>query len=121
MVVHDLIRLRMASWELAHEVMLVMFKRVEDSDGRLHLGNIYDEVYLTSIMDEARQSVAAFFRSGGGNLRERDVTPSPAGGAKSWNGKFTASSTRPCPHFNMESAAGSRKSSAHPAGALILF
>ena len=113
MTVYDLMRLRGENWMVAHEVMLIMFKR--ESGGRLTLGTIYDEVYLTSIMDEAKLAVATFFRSGGGNLRD---DTSQSGSKVAFNGKFTASG-RPCPHFNTESPKGSGQSAKHPADSLL--
>ena len=102
---------------VAHEVLLVMFKRVEDSAGRLTLGTIYEEVYLQSILDEARLSAAAFFRTGGGTPRGDRLTTD--GKTTKWNGKFTSSSAKPCPHFNYEQPMGSGKSATHPADALL--
>ena len=49
-VVYDTIRLRNESWKFAHELMLIMFRRVEDSGGTLTLGNVYDESHLNSLM-----------------------------------------------------------------------
>ena len=39
-------------WQLAHELLMVMFRRIEDSGGRLTLGNVYDESYLNTVMDD---------------------------------------------------------------------
>eukprot|EP00966_Prymnesium_polylepis_P150829 3483986-Prymnesium_polylepis.1 len=38
--VYDTIRLRGRTWQLAHELMLIMFRRVEDSGGRVSLANL---------------------------------------------------------------------------------
>eukprot|EP00966_Prymnesium_polylepis_P096170 2228590-Prymnesium_polylepis.1 len=51
--VYDNIRLRGRTWQLAHEVMLIMFRRVEDSGGRLSLAKICDECHLGTLLEEA--------------------------------------------------------------------
>ena len=43
-----------------------MFRHIEDSGGRLNLGNAYEETYLNTVMDEARTNLV-FFRPPGGN------------------------------------------------------
>jgi hypothetical protein len=107
--VFDLIRLRGETWQVAHEVMLVMFKRVEDSAGSLTLSTVYDELYLNSVIEEAKQNAAAFFRIRGGD-------PQPGGGK--FNGKFT-SSGKPCPHFNREDPQRQGSSAPHPSDSLF--
>lgn len=42
--IFDAINLRGEDWELAHETLLIMFRRAEDSDGRPTWANIYDEI-----------------------------------------------------------------------------
>ena len=106
--VYDLIRLRGETWQVAHEVMLVMFKRVEDSAGSLTLSTVYDELYLNSVIEEAKQNAAAFFRIRGGD-------PQPMG---KYNGKFT-STGKPCPHFNREDPQRPGFSAPHPPDSLL--
>ena len=52
--VYDTIRMRGRPWQLAHELMLIMFRRVEDSGGRLTLKNIVEESQATSTLHAAR-------------------------------------------------------------------
>lgn len=93
-VVFDTIRRRGFSWKVAHELMLVMFRLVEDSGGRLTLGTVYQEVYLNSAIEEAKLNEQAFFRTPGGspgNVNDKkDVK---------FNGKFTSTGF-PCKYFN---------------------
>ena len=117
-VVYDLIRLRRKSWQLAHEVVLVMFKKVEDSGGTLTIGKVQNEVYLNSVLDEAEQNVAAFFRPRGENPQLDGTPGAGAKQSKTWNGKFT-SSGRPCPYFNLEDPRKPGHSRPHPADALL--
>ena len=113
--VYDGIRVRGESWELAHEMMLIMFRRVEDSGGSVTLGSVFDDVYLNSITEEAKSRVLLFFRSGAGTARD---DPPPGGGKVQWNGKFSADSARPCPHFNREDPRKPGKSASHPPDSL---
>ena len=83
-VVYDSIRLRGATWTLAHELMVILFRRIEDSGGKVSLSKAYEEMHLNSIMDEARLQEAVFFRSPGGNPGQ--VTGKDA---KNFNGKFS--------------------------------
>ena len=49
--IYDTIRMRGESWEFAHELMLIMFRRVEDSGGNpLTLANVYNELYLNTVV-----------------------------------------------------------------------
>jgi hypothetical protein len=86
-VVFDTVR-RGESWKVAHELMLILFRRIEDSGGRLTLGNAFEEIYLNTAMVEAAQNAAVFFRAPGGS--PGNVT-NPKVGGKPYNGKFTAS------------------------------
>ena len=97
--VYDTIRLHGRSWKLAHELMLILFRAVEDSGGRLTLGTCYDEKYLNTTMMEAQVNEGMFFRPRGGTTA--------GGGAKDddkesdvvYNGKF-ASAGKVCKVFN---------------------
>ena len=101
-VVFDTIR-RERTWQFAHELLVLMFRRVEDSAGDLNLGTVYNESYLNTLMEEAGRNVAAyfpkldFFRTHGG------IPESEQPNGKNtvvWNNKFTSSSQRPCAAFN---------------------
>ena len=70
----------------------------------------FDDIYLNSIMEEAKTRVLMFFRPGAGDAR-RDG-PLGITGAK-YNGKFTADG-RVCPHFNLEDPKQKGKSVSHP-------
>ena len=94
--IYDTIRMRGESWEFAHELMLVMFRRVEDSGGNLTLANVYNELYLNTVVDEARKNVEAFFRPRAGNAHEKGEK----GDKLKYNGKYTVNSTRFCMAFN---------------------
>ena len=102
--VYDTIRLRHEAWSFSQELLLIMFRRVEDSGGKITLSTVYEETYLNTVMDEARVNHSMFFRPLGGNPK-----PAPLDGASSggnpriiWNNKFSSSSPRACPHFNLK-------------------
>ena len=90
--VYDTIRLRGRTWQLAHELMLIMFRRVEDSGGRVSLAKICDECHLGTLLEEAEVNRATYFRQGEGTSQDAPT--------KKWNGKFTAASPRLCPAYN---------------------
>jgi hypothetical protein len=101
--VYDTIRLHNRTWKLAHELMLILFRAVEDSGGKLTLGTCYDEKYLNTTMMEAQVNEAMFFRTRGGK---------PAGGGAkdddkrstesdvTYNGKFASGTNKACKVFN---------------------
>jgi hypothetical protein len=97
--VFDTIRARGERWQFAHELMLVMFRRIEDSGGAVTLSNAVDESYLNTVMEEARANTSAFFRTDGG-IPGNDATKSEGHKTKSWNGKFTPTSSGCCRYFN---------------------
>ena len=66
-IVFDTIRMRGKSWEFAHELMLVVFRRIEDSGGRITLANASERVHMEQLMLEATANTTEFFRSPGGN------------------------------------------------------
>ena len=99
--VYDSIRQRGESWEFAHELMIIMLRRVEDSGGKLNLGTVYNELYLNTVMDEARHNVTLFFRSHGGNPGNNNKNKGIESESKSFNKKFT-STGKPCPAFNLQ-------------------
>jgi hypothetical protein len=94
-IVYDTIRQRKETWQFAHELMLVTFRRIEDSAGRLNLGNAYNAVYLNDLMAEARGNTCVFFRSVGGipgNVTDKEE--------RKWNGNFSPSSKIACKFYN---------------------
>ena len=101
--VFDTIRMRGKPWQLAHELFVVMLRRIEDSAGKLTLVNCINETHLNTVIDEATESAkhhygAVFFRTRGGTPQDDDAR---AGGAGSkYNGKFSANSKEPCFFFN---------------------
>jgi hypothetical protein len=103
---YDTIRRRKESWQFAFELVVVMFRRIEDSGGRLNLGNAYEETYLNTVMDEARTNLV-FFRPPGGNPGiVNDTTGAPV----KFNGRYNAQG-RTCVAFNFarEHSAGALK------------
>ena len=94
-VVFDTMR-RGESWHLAHELLLVMFRRIEDSGGKLSFANAYNESYLNAVVEEAQVNCQKVygkcFRSRAGKALESE-TPS------AFNGKSTRG-TSPCQAFN---------------------
>ena len=58
--VFDTIRLRNRSWQVAHELLLVMFRYVEDSGGQKKLSSICNEGHLTTLLEEAEHNEAIF-------------------------------------------------------------
>jgi hypothetical protein len=80
-VVFDTIRLRDGSWQLAHELLLLVFRRIEDSGGNLTLSTAFDDIHLNSVLAEAEANRSVFFRTDGGN-------PEKNTGGVTFNGKF---------------------------------
>ena len=98
-VVYGAMRLR-ESWQVAHELLLVYLRECDyDHTRTLTLANVFRRGGQDTFMSEARANAAAFFRPGAGTAR-------PGGGElddssiKKHNGKFTASSQKPCNDFN---------------------
>ena len=98
-VVYDTIRMRNESWKLAFELMLVMFRRVEDSGGALTLATAYNEAHLNTVMDEARSNLV-FFRTLGGSPGNVNDDKKTNGKKTKYNGKFTASAATTCTAYN---------------------
>jgi hypothetical protein len=99
-VVYDTIRMRNESWQLAFELMLVMFRRVEDSGGSVTLAGAYDESHLNTVMDEAKSNLV-FFRTHGGSPGNVKPNKKEEGGKTlKWNNKFTATATSTCTAYN---------------------
>ena len=101
-VVYDTLRVHNRCWKLAHELLMIMFRMIEDSGGRLNFWNCYDEKYLNTVIEEAETNMAVFFRALGGNptLTAGDNTP-PGAVQAAYNGKFTPDAKKPCALYNM--------------------
>ena len=54
--VFDTIRMRGKTWQVAHELFLVMLRRIEDSGGKLNLVNCINDTYLNTVLEEAEVS-----------------------------------------------------------------
>ena len=53
---------RAYEWVVAFELMLVLFRKIENSTGsKYNLGNVIDEVHLNSALDEAMEAAKIFF------------------------------------------------------------
>jgi len=100
-VVIDSIVVRKYEWYIAYELMIVLFRKIENSVGnKFNLGNVIDEVHLNSALEEATEAAKMFFRSGGGNLRA-DEKLDDGKGKKPYNGKGSSDKTcRPCAVYN---------------------
>ena len=108
-VVIDTIVVRKYEWVVAFELMLVLFRKIENSTGsKYNLGNVIDEVHLNSALDEAMEAAKIFFplffRAGGGKLRDPDSvleSDDKNKGKNKFNGKFNKDQTcRACAVFN---------------------
>ena len=100
-VVIDTIVVRKYEWVVAFELMLVLFRKIENSTGsKYNLGNVIEEVHLNSALDEAMEAAKIFFplffRAGGGKLRENETHPDQDDkkGEKKFNGKFNKNRRR---------------------------
>ena len=101
-VVYDTIRIHNRCWKLAHELLVIMFRMIEDSGGRLTFCNCYDEKYLNTVLEEAETNKAVFFRALGGNPTipsGESILTKPVQAA--YNGKFTPDAKKPCALYNM--------------------
>ena len=103
-VVIDSIVVRKYEWYIAYELMIVLFRKIENSVGnKFNLGNVIDEVHLNSALEEATEAAKMFFRAGGGNLRlhDKDDKNEDDKNKKPYNGKGNSDRTcRPCAVFN---------------------
>ena len=101
--VFDTIRQREKPWQLAFELLIIMLRRVEDSDGRLSLATVYDESHLQSVMDEAWRNMRHFypicFRTLPGKGGIVDPGTQTRTAAVQWNGEFTPDASQFCPIF----------------------
>ena len=100
-VVYDTLRVHNRCWMLAHELLMIMFRMIEDSGGRLNFWNCYDEKYLNTVLEEAETNKLVFFRSLGGNPT---VAPgertTPGAVQAAYNGKSTPDAKKCCFLFN---------------------
>ena len=94
-VVYRPIRSLKEKWQIAHELLLVYFKVIEeDSRRRLNFGNVFrDGGSHDTYLQEARLNAETFFRSLGG-------TPRGEGSDVTWNGKFDSNSKKACVFYN---------------------
>ena len=103
-VVFDTIRMRGYPWQFAHELFVVMLRRIEDSGGTLTFKNCINDSHLNTVMDEAMESGKqhykddAFFRTSGWEPRRGGAAPK--GDDTKYNGKWTATAKQPCLAFN---------------------
>jgi hypothetical protein len=116
--VFDTIRMRGKTWQVAHELFLVMLRRIEDSGGKLNMVNCINDTHLNTVVEEAEVSAKRHtFRSFPGKGEDARF----GGGAGSdetgpkYNGKFTANSKEVCWFFN--SGQPHRADHLHPDGA----
>ena len=101
-VVIDSIVVRKYEWYVAYELMIVLFRKIENSVGnKFNLGNVIDEVHLNSALEEATEAAKMFFRAGGGTPRLDERESLGEGGKKKFNGKFNKDEKcRACAVFN---------------------
>ena len=102
--VFDTIRMRGKTWQVAHELFLVMLRRIEDSGGKLNLVNCINDTYLNTVLEEAEVSAKRHgsFRptpGKGEDTRSGGGAGSDEAGPK-YNGRFNAKSTEVCWFFN---------------------
>ena len=103
-VIYDTIRAQGLPWQVAFELLVIMYRRIEDSGGTITIESVYNEATLNSVLDEARRNashfypkISAFFRTPGGN-------PGANGGNDENNGiKYNGKGSdkgRPCGTWN---------------------
>ena len=76
-VIFDTVTVRKHEWVVAFELMIVLFRKIENSVGnKFNLGNVIDEVHLNSALEEATEAAKIFFplffRARGGEPRHDD-------------------------------------------------
>ena len=101
-VIIDSIVVRKYEWCVAFELMVVLFRKIENSVGnKFNLGNVIDEVHLNSALEEASEAAKMFFRTGGGAPRLGDRESLLDINKKQFNGKFNKDEKcRACAVFN---------------------
>ena len=88
-VIIDSIVVRKYEWSVAFELMVVLFRKIENSVGnKFNLGNVIDEVHLNSALEEASEAAKMFFRTGGGAPRLGHRESLLDTNKKQFNGKF---------------------------------
>ena len=108
--VFNVMRFRGRCWQFAMQLKLAAFREVEDSGGRITLGNVFDGGRLDGLWALAERrferyhpGVSAFFRTRGRNPQGGRPDDDDATKDRVWNGKFTASAA-PCAVFNTKGA-----------------
>ena len=88
-VVFDSIRQRGEPWQVAAELLIVMFRRIEDSGGSLTFANAFNESHLNAYVDEARRNALFFYPNLSRIFRTHGANPGTEreGDAK-YNNKF---------------------------------
>jgi len=101
-VVIDSIVVRKYEWYVAFELMIVLFRKIENSVGnKFNLGNVIDEVHLNSALEEASEAAKMFFRTRGGAPHVGDRESLLDTNKKPFNGKFNKDEKcRACAVFN---------------------
>ena len=98
--IHDVIRRMKETWQVAHELLVLTLRRIEDSAGKLHFGNVVNECYLDALLLEARENAAVFFRTRVGEAQD-EVPSNPSTALVKWNGKVAANAKKCCITFNL--------------------
>ena len=104
-VIFDTIRMRSKQWPVAFELLVILLRKVENTVD-LTIGNVMQEVYLNSAMEEAVEAAktyyAAFFRSPQ-LAAAKEIEPTDGEDKQvKWNNKYNRdSNATPCLAFNL--------------------
>ena len=106
-VIYDTIRAQGKPWQVAFELLVILYARIEDSGGSLTVESVYNEACLNSVLDEACRNalhyypnVSGFFRPPGGNPGANGgINPNDASTTVKYNGKGSDKG-RPCGTWN---------------------
>ena len=104
-VIFDTIRIRRKQWPVAFELLVVLLRKVENTV-ELTIGNVMQEVYLNSAMEEAveaaKTNYVAFFRSPQLAAASETEPTDVADKQVMWNNKCSRDpNATPCLAFNL--------------------
>ena len=101
-VVWDGIHILGLDWHEAWALFIIYTEAMEQSNGLLHMGNVFAAGSQDTHLLAAKQRKLVMFPSVFPGFSE--TTPDGSGGAKKWNGKDSPNATRICKTYNFKDA-----------------
>ena len=101
-VVWDGLHILGLDWHEAWALFIIYIEAMEQSNGLLHMGNVFAAGSQDTHLLAAKQRKLLMFPSAIPGISES--TPDGSGGAKKWNGKDSPNATRICKTYNFKDA-----------------